>query len=136
MNGVKAFADTNVLVYVFDAAEPQKRQAAARLVEPGDLVISAQVLSEFYWTITRELASPVAAEEASRIVAEYARLEMIPITASLVQAAIRTSQDHQLAYWDALILEAAVAGGCSELLTEDLADGLVLRGVRIRNPFA
>jgi len=37
---------------------------------------------------------------------------------------------------DALILEAAVEGGCGELWTEDLDDGSTLRGIRIVNPFA
>jgi predicted nucleic acid-binding protein len=38
-------------------------------------------------------------------------------------------------FWDALIIEAALAGGAERLLTEDLQDGQVIDGLRIENPF-
>ena len=132
----RAFIDTNVLVYAVDQAAPAKRERALAVLGTVNPVLSAQVLSEFYWTVTRKLERPLPADEARRQVGELARMIVMPITASLVQAAVQTSQDHQLAYWDALIVEAAVAAGCKELLSEDLADGSVLRGVRVRNPFA
>ena len=54
------FVDTNVLVYLFDADAPEK-QACARenLCDERDrLVVSVQVLGEFYVTVTRKLAVP------------------------------------------------------------------------------
>jgi predicted nucleic acid-binding protein len=132
----RAFIDTNVLVYAVDQAATAKRERALAVLGTVNPVLSAQVLSEFYWTVTRKLKRPLPADEARRQVGELARMIVMPITAPLVQAAIQTSQDHQLAYWDALIVEAAVTAGCKELLSEDLADGSVLRGVRVRNPFA
>jgi len=38
-------------------------------------------------------------------------------------------------YWDALLVATAAEGGCSAILTEDLADGALLGGVRVLNPF-
>ncbi|MDR0627072.1 MAG: PIN domain-containing protein [Bifidobacteriaceae bacterium] len=131
----EAFIDTNVLVYYFDQDEPHKQERAKQVLLDVEPVLSAQVLSEFYWTVTRKLARPVDPADAERAVAEWARFRVIPLTASLVKNAVQTGRRHQLSHWDALILEAAAAGGCEELLTEDLADGAVLRGVRIRNPF-
>ena len=64
-----------------------------------------------------------------------AMLDVIPIDARLVLAAIQLRQLHQLSYWDALILAAAVQGRCHVLLSEDFAHGAVLSGVRIENPF-
>jgi len=46
-----------------------------------------------------------------------------------------TSIIHQLSYWDSLIIEAAAAAGCTTLLTDDLTDGQIIRGVRVTNPF-
>ena len=132
----RVFVDTNVLVYAVDHAEPAKRERALAILGDVNPVLSAQVLSEFYWTVTRKLKVPLPADAARRQVAELERARVMPITASLVTAAIQTSQDHQLAYWDALVVEAAATAGCKELLSEDLADGSVLRGVRVRNPFA
>ncbi len=37
--------------------------------------------------------------------------------------------------WDAMIVHAAAELGCDVLWTEDLTDGQVIRGVRIRDPF-
>ena len=38
-------------------------------------------------------------------------------------------------YWDALLLCTAAEGGCGAILSEDMADGAVVAGVRIVNPF-
>ena len=41
---------------------------------------------------------------------------------------------HQLANWDALVLNVAAEGGSRLLLTEDLHHGFSWRGVRVVNP--
>ena len=61
------FVDTNVWVYAVDAADADKRRRALEVTAPGsgrDLVISTQVLTEFYAVVTRKLAVPVSVEEA------------------------------------------------------------------------
>ena len=42
----------------------------------------------------------------------------------------------RISFWDALIVVSAEKAACAELWTEDLNDGQLIRGVRIRNPFA
>jgi predicted nucleic acid-binding protein len=133
---VRAFVDTNVLVYFFDQSEPVKRERSDALLEAIEPVLSAQVLSEFYTTVTRKVTPPLTQEQALRAVRNWSRLDIVPITSALVASAIETSQRHQLSYWDGLIIEAAVAAGCNDLYTEDLNAGATLRGVTIRNPFA
>ena len=51
-----------------------------------------------------------------------------------ILGAIDIEQEASLSYWDAAIVAAALAGGATEPLTEDLNDGQIIRGVRIRNP--
>ena len=134
-----AFLDTNVLVYAFDDDEPHKQAQARGLLDspPMDsLVVSTQVLAEFYVTVTRKLARPVAPVIAQQAVAALRELPVIGMDADFVVAGIELSDRHQLSLWDGLIVQAAIAGGCDTLLTEDLADGSVLDGVRIQNPFA
>jgi predicted nucleic acid-binding protein len=41
----------------------------------------------------------------------------------------------RLSYWDAAIIAAARALGCSEVLTEDMPHGQQIAGVTITNPF-
>ncbi len=59
----------------------------------------------------------------------------MPIDASLVDVLITLARQHRLAVWDAAILAAAQRSGCSELLIEDLNDGAIIEGVRVRTPF-
>ena len=61
------FVDTNVWVYAVDAADPAKRERALEVTAPArdrDLVISTQVLAEFYAVVTRKLVVPASAEAA------------------------------------------------------------------------
>ena len=133
----RAFVDTNVLVYAFDDADPGKRDAAREVLAepPAPLVISAQVLGEFYVVVTRKLSEPVSEADAAAAMEGLLRLPVVPIDGELARAAVATSRDAQLSYWDALIVEAAASAGCDRLLTEDLAEGAVIRSVRIENPF-
>lgn len=129
------FCDTNVLVYLFDTRYPGKQAAAAQALAGSNLVFSAQVLGEFYVTVTRKLVEPLARDVAVATVSELQRHTVVPITAALVTSAMETSARFQVSYWDALIIEAAVVGGCTTVLSEDLTDGQVIRGIRIENPF-
>ena len=134
----RVFLDTNVLVYLFDADAPVKqRQARAAIaaIHPGELVISTQILLEFFVVVTRKLAVPRTAAEAEEDVRQLCAHTVVSTDAALVQKAIATSRTHQLSVWDALVIEAASGAGCSRLLTEDLQHGQTLRGVRVENPF-
>jgi predicted nucleic acid-binding protein len=133
----RSFVDTNVLVYAFDDAAPDKRdRARALLTAPdGPLIISAQVIGEFYVVVSRKLATPLDEAQAGAAVAQLLRLPVVPIDGELTRAAVSTSHAAQISYWDALIVEAAAAAGCDRLLTEDLAADTTIRSVRVENPF-
>lgn len=134
----RVFVDSNVWVYAVDADEPVKQARARALLSPATsdaLVTSAQVLGEFYVTVTRKLARPVAHDTAERMVDRMAQIPVVSIDADGVRAAIAGSRSWRVSYWDALIVVAAQSAGCSRLLTEDLADGSVYGGVRVENPF-
>jgi predicted nucleic acid-binding protein len=134
----RAFLDTNILVYAVDETESEKRDTARRLLGsagPGDLVLSTQVLSEFYTVITRRLAEPIPEVTAAAIVDQLSLNPIVSIDPTLVKAAIQTSRSSQLSYWDGLIVASAAASGCERLLTEDLNDGQLIGSVRVENPF-
>ncbi len=133
------FVDTNVWVYAVDAADPTKRERALEVTAPApgrDLVISTQVLAEFYAVVTRKLAVPLSAEDAEAMVRQLAVLPVVAIDSSLVVSAITGSREWQIAMWDALILRAAEAAGCRRVLSEDLGDGTTYGSLVVENPFA
>ena len=133
----RVFVDTNVLVYLYDSGEPDKRARAREILldDDLDLVISTQVLNEFYVVVTRKIDPALTPADASAAVETLAELEVAPITRNLVLDAVRTRIEHQLSHWDALIVETASRAGTDRLLTEDLATGSTIRGVTIVNPF-
>lgn len=135
----RTFVDTNVLLYAHDTSEAEKQPIARALLD--DLwvdrtgVLSTQVLQEFYVIATRKLASPLSRAEAREIVDLYRLWPVILIEPALILNASRLEEDHQLSFWDALIIEAARVAGAERLATEDLQTGRVIAGVRIENPF-
>ncbi len=133
------FVDTNVWVYAVDTADPDKRARALAVTAaaPGrDLVVSTQVLTEFYAVVTRKLAVPVSVGEAEAMVRQLSDLPVVAIDGSLVAAAIAGSRAWQISIWDALILRAAEAAGCRRVLSEDLSDGATYGSIVVENPFA
>ena len=43
---------------------------------------------------------------------------------------------NRISFWDALIVTAAIKGGASRILSEDLNPGQVIAGVSVENPFS
>ena len=131
--------DTNVLVYAHDASEtvrqPIARQVLEQLWGDGTGTLSTQVLQEFYAVATGKLVVPLDPAEAREIVDLYSAWPIVVITPSLILNASRLHEGGGIAFWDALIVEAARLAGADRLLTEDLQHGQLLGGVRIENPF-
>lgn len=135
----RTFVDTNVWVYAVDDADPAKRDRALAVLDPSagsNLVVSTQVLTEFYVVATRKLAVPLSEDSAQAMVDEVSRLPVVPADAQLVTAAIAGSREWRISLWDALIIRAAEMAGCARILSEDLADGATYGSVRIENPFS
>jgi predicted nucleic acid-binding protein len=135
----REFVDANVLVYAFDSSAAVKQQGAQQLLErlweSRTGCVSIQVLQEFFLTVTKKVAKPLPIEEATARVREFAAWKVFAPTADDVLAAIGLHAQARIGFWDAMIVLAAAESGCDVLWTEDLSDGQLLRGVRIRNPF-
>ncbi len=133
------FVDTNVLVYAYDAADPAKQRRAQAVLEglwrSRTGTLSTQVLQEFYSVATSKLKPAVELGEAREIISLYSAWPIVLIEPSLIINASRVSEQHQLSFWDALLVEAARAAGATQLLTEDMNHGQSIQGVRIENPF-
>jgi predicted nucleic acid-binding protein len=134
------FVDTNVLVYAVDESEPAKRDVARAILAADDaarrLVLSTQVLCEFYVVTTRRLDQQMPTHEAAAAVGELSKLAVVGSDVALVEDGIRLSIEAQLSLWDALIVAAAKIAGCARVLTEDLSAGVEIESVLIENPFA
>jgi predicted nucleic acid-binding protein len=135
----RAFFDTNVLVYLFDEDSPRKQARAKELfakhADDGPIVLSPQVLQEFYVTVTRKLARPLSPEDALSAVSDLSHFPVVAVDGATVLEAVRLHQSERLSFWDALIVEAALEADCSTLFSEDLQGGRRFGNLRIENPF-
>jgi predicted nucleic acid-binding protein len=135
---VRSFLDSSVIVYTDDPQEHQKCERAVALVEAGQKtglgVVSTQVLQEYFSATTRRLDTPEVA--ARHKVKQLMNLQVVQIEPLLILDAIDLHRLERISIWDALIVRAAAAAGCAELLTEDMQEGRRIAGVRVVNPFA
>jgi predicted nucleic acid-binding protein len=133
------FLDTNTLLYSIsdDPRERAKRDAAVALVEQDGNALSVQVLQEFYVQATRATRpNPLSHETAVAFLQTWQqRFVVQEITLSILDGALDLKAAHRLSYWDAAIIAAARALGCSELYSEDMQHGREIAGVKIVNPF-
>jgi predicted nucleic acid-binding protein len=97
--------------------------------------LSAQVLGEFYVTVTRKLAERVSETEVVQGLDRLGLYPIVPVATILVRNAVQISRSSRISYRDGLVVAAAAHAGCSRLLTEDLNDGQEIGSVRIENPF-
>ena len=137
---MKFFFDTNVLVYLFDADSSDQRKKARALFrkhsEAGDILLSTQILQEFYVAVTRKLARPLEVAAAAQAVSSFAELPLVQIDSKLILSAIHRSRNNQLSFWDALVVQAAIEGHAGTLYSEDMQHGQMLDSLRVVNPFS
>jgi predicted nucleic acid-binding protein len=132
------FVDTNVLLYSLDLgpAQPAKAAIATHILTCADLVLSVQVLQEFYVQATRPSRRDALPHDvAFRLIQKWLRFRIQDNTVAVLQTALALKDRFQTSYWDAAILAAAKAAGCREVLSEDLNHGQDYDGVIVVNPF-
>ena len=117
---VEAFIDTNIFVYSVSShlSERAKRDKAHALLRSLNFNTSAQVLGEFYVTVTRKIAEPLSESQAPQFIARLIRLPIVAIDAHLVLEAIALKQEHRLSYWDGAIIAAAHRLGVRTIYSE------------------
>ena len=133
----ESFLDTNVLVYAAAGRETDERKRARALavIEGEDIGVSAQVLQEFYVTVTRKIEVPMSSEQALEWIEQLESFPCVAVDSSLVKIAAAVSERYQISYWDGAIVSAAQVLGAETLYTEDLSDGQRYGSVRVVNPF-
>lgn len=137
--GDKVFIDTNILVYAHDREAGAKQALAATILD--DLwerrtgVVSMQVLQEFYVTVTQKIPRPLATKIAVEILQQYRYWEIAPLQPEDLFSAIALQKTYHLAFWDALIIQAAINAGCDQLLTEDMGHKQHIHSLMLCNPF-
>lgn len=131
---MRAFADTNVVIYALGANEDRTARAVA-ILEAGP-VISSQVINETVSVLTRKHGFTLTdAHKAATYLLDIC--EVMPVDDATIRESIRLAGRYQLSHWDSLIAAAALLAGCDTLLSEDFQHGQVLDDrLAVLNPFA
>lgn len=136
----RAFVDSNVLIYAYDAGAGEKTAAAQSLVRELRVSrrgsVSIQVLQEFFVTVTRKLQQRLEVRTAAEAVEAFSSWTTHSPDARDVLAAIELHERASIPFWDAMIVRSASALGCEVLYTEDLNAGQEYDGVLVVDPFA
>jgi predicted nucleic acid-binding protein len=129
---VTAFFDTNIIVYAF-STDPKRDRAIETIATGGS--ISAQVLNEFTSVLrNKQRQSWTVIEDVIRtITTQFSNI--LPLTVQTHAAAVGLARDHNLSFYDALIVASALEAGCDTLYSEDLQDGRSFLALTIVNPF-
>ena len=131
------FVDTNLLLYCYDSAVPQKRDNARvwldRLWDSGQGRVSWQVLHEFSANAERRVRA--AKQEARTVIESFALWDPVENSLGLVRRCRERMDDAPGSYCDGLILAAAEQAGCAWLLSEDFQAGRKYGSVTVVNPF-
>jgi len=135
----RVFIDTNILIYAHDISSGIKHQRAQQIImdlwESGLGLLSIQVLQEFFVSVTSKIPAPLDIENAKKILEDLLSWDVVMIDGKSLLEAIDIHKRYKYSFWDAMIIQAAIKGNASLLLSEDLNDGQIISGMRIKNPF-
>jgi len=133
---VLAFADTNVWLYALLETQDAAKCAVAReIIRDRELLVSTQVINEVSFNLLRKAAfSEARIQELTA--SFYLRHRVIAPGEETMRTASRVLARYQLAFWDSLMMAAALEGGATIFFSEDMHDGLVVGSrLRLSNPF-
>jgi predicted nucleic acid-binding protein len=135
---MKAALDTNVMLYAECFGDPHRVGIAistATMMTGLAAEISTEACAELHFAMTRKFKLG-RAQAADRLLAWRTHFSIRPVTIQGFESAVVLARDHAFQIFDAIILATAAESGCQLLLSEDMQDGFVWRGVTIVNPFA
>lgn len=133
MSPAESFFDTSALLYLL-SADSRKADRIEGLLAAGG-TISVQVLNEFSAVALRKLAMPLPeVREILATVRAVCRVE--PVTTETHDRALVILERYGFAFYDSVLIAAALIAGCRRLYCEDLQHGqLIDRQLRVINPF-
>ena len=129
---------TNILVYSYGDNDIEKKAIAKRIISmqvyEHNLFISSQIFNEFYNVLTRKM---LEYNEINKYMYEiYNNFYILPISAETTLKALELRQKYHFAWYDTLILAAAIENQCSILYSEDYQHNQIIEEtLTIINPF-
>ena len=133
---VRAFLDTNIIVYLYSETEIKKHYIACRCLDANDCIISTQILNEAsnVWTKKYKLRVDIIKKYVENV--EKVCDELMVIQNKTIYKALDLKEKYGYSFYDCLVLASALESGCDIIFTEDMQDGQEIETkLKIINPF-
>jgi predicted nucleic acid-binding protein len=130
--------DSNVLVYAADDRDGVRQASALEIIARAalrDCILTPQALSEFFHAVSRKGIMPRA--EADEQVRDWITAFTVSpgATAACVLTATQAAMSGLFQFYDALLLATAREADCTAVISEDMANGAELDGIRVVSAF-
>lgn len=127
MSDELALIDSNLLSYVFDDSEPDKRRICSELAadcwkRKRDFAVSVQNLSEFYVVVTNKISNPIPKNVAGKfieLITGFQGWHVINYSAATIKSAIDIITEYDIHYWDALLAATMRENNVFSIYSED-----------------
>ena len=142
MSDELSLIDSNLLGYVFDESEPEKKKICKDLIAEcwkGErkYAVSVQNLSEFYIVVTKKIQYPIPEKVAKRfieLIIDFQGWLVLNINARTVTSAVDICSKYEIHYWDALLAATMRDNRVSSIYTED-GDFKKIPWLKVVDPF-
>jgi len=133
----RVFFDSNIFIYAVDEGSDEKCIAAREVISAASqnahVVVSTQVMQEFYNIATRKLGMDQF--HAKSLMKGLERFKVVTNDVNTISEAVDISILNRLSFWDSLLIAAASQANCDIFYSEDMNAGQTIAGVKIINPF-
>ena len=134
------YLDTNIFIYLFDAANPQKQRVSKELLlhfhRQHTRRISVQVLSEWRNVMIKKFNHLFDKNVRRQFIRNLAGWKPLKITPQILVEADKLCDRCSLSPYDSIHVQCALNLGCQSFLSEDMQDGVTIDGtLTIYNPY-
>ena len=134
------YFDTNILVYLFDKADPAKQRLSKDLMlhfhRKRTGRISVQVIAEWRNVMIKKFGQFVDKDVRRRFIKHLGGWKPFAISPTILLKADELCDRYTFSPYDSIHVQCALELGCQYLLSEDMQDGLVVdRALTLCNPY-
>ena len=135
--------DTNILVYALEASEDPRcliaQEKVRSLLAPDSRsAVLVQTLAELYQVIRSKYTDPAIRKKCVDFLDNIIVIKTVPkihYTEKTLLSAVRLSQEHDLHFWDCLLMAAMKENSITRIYTENTKDFAGVDGIEAVNPF-
>ena len=134
----KVFVDSNVFIYAYTSDDKQKHSIARNLLRENvldnEIILSVQVLNEFYSVMTRYKRPHNEIKLCINEIIE--QVKVMPLELETVKLGFFIKEKYLFSWWDSLVLSSALENDCKIIYSEDMQHNQLIEGtLQIVNPF-